>query len=188
MSNNKKTATITPSSPPPAALDKADIGSEISRRSLFSWLSIGWLAFVAATGGFFTMMLRFFFPNVLFEPVQTFRAGYPDDYTVGEVDLRWKEKYGVWMVRNDDGIYALSTTCTHLGCTPNWQPTAKKFKCPCHGSGFRMTGIHFEGPAPRPLERFKIGIANDGQVLVDKTKSFKWEKGEWENNDSYLKV
>ena len=51
-----------------------------------------------------------------------------------------------------------------------------------------MTGIHFEGPAPRPLERFKIGLATDGQILVDKTKSFKWEKGEWENPESYLKV
>ena len=42
-----------------------------------------------------------------------------------------------------------------------------------------MTGIHFEGPAPRPLERFKVSLANDGQILVDKTKSYKWEKGEW---------
>ena len=125
MPENKKTAPITPSGPPPAALNIADKESEVSRRSFFSWISVGWLAFVAATGGFFTMMLRFFFPNVLFEPVQTFRAGYPDDYTVGVVDLRWKEKYGVWMVRNDEGIYALSTTCTHLGCTPNWQPTGK---------------------------------------------------------------
>ena len=104
MPENKKTATIPPSGPPPAALNKADTGADMSRSSFFSWLSIGWLAFVAATGGFFTMMLRFFFPNVLFEPVPTFRAGYPDDYTVGEVDLRWKEKYGVWMVRNDEGI------------------------------------------------------------------------------------
>ena len=67
-------------------------------------------------------------------------------------------------------------------------PVESKFKCPCHGSGFRMTGIHFEGPAPRPLERFKIGLATDGQILVDKTKSFKWEKGEWENPESFLKV
>ena len=92
MPENKKTATITPSGPPPAALNIADKESEVSRRSFFSWISVGWLAFVAATGGFFTMMLRFFFPNVLFEPIQTFRAGYPDDYTVGEVDLRWKER------------------------------------------------------------------------------------------------
>ena len=72
--------------------------------------------------------------------------------------------------------------------TPNWLPVESKFKCPCHGSGFRMTGIHFEGPAPRPLERFKISLANDGQILVDKTKSYKWEKGEWENPESFLKV
>jgi cytochrome b6-f complex iron-sulfur subunit len=51
-----------------------------------------------------------------------------------------------------------------------------------------MTGINFEGPAPRPLERFKISIATDGKILVDKTKSFKWEKGEWEQSESFLKV
>ena len=63
-----------------------------------------------------------------------------------------------------------------FGCTPNWLATDNKFKCPCHGSGFRMTGIHFEGPAPRPLERFKIGLADDGQVLVDKTKVINGKK------------
>jgi|TARA_B110000263_G_scaffold18375_1_gene14641 cytochrome b6-f complex iron-sulfur subunit len=185
---DKKTVSISPSSPPPAALNKAEAGSEVSRRSFFSWLSIGWVAFIAATGGYFTMMLRFFFPNVLFEPVQTFRAGFPDDYTKGEVDLRWKDKFGVWMVRNDEGIYALSTTCTHLGCTPNWQPTAKKFKCPCHGSGFRITGIHFEGPAPRPLERFKITLADDGEIIVDKNQKYQQEKGQWSDSEAFLKV
>ena len=187
-STDKKTVSITPSSPPPAALNKAKEGSEVSRRSFFSWLSVGWIAFIAATGGYFTMMLRFFFPNVLFEPVQTFRAGFPDDYTKGQVDLRWKEKFGVWMVRNDDGIYALSTTCTHLGCTPNWQPTARKFKCPCHGSGFRITGIHFEGPAPRPLERFKITLADDGEIIVDKNQKYQQEKGQWTDPEAFLKV
>ena len=166
---DKKTATLSPSAPPPAALDNADSNSEVTRRSFFSWLSIGWIAFVAATGGFFTMMLRFFFPNVLFEPVQTFRAGFPDDYQAGQVDLRWKAKFGTWIVRNDEGIYALSTVCTHLGCTPNWLNAEQKFKCPCHGSGFRKTGINFEGPAPRPLERFRIILADDGQIVIDKT-------------------
>ena len=145
-------------------------------------------SFCSRSGWLFYYDFEIFLSQCSFEPVQTFRAGFPDDYTVGEVDLRWKEKFGVWMVRNDDGLYALSTVCTHLGCTPNWQPSGQKFKCPCHGSGFRITGIHFEGPAPRPLERFKIGIADDGQILVDKTKSYKWEKGEWENKDSSLKV
>jgi len=186
--NKKKTATIKPVSPPPAALSQSDDNTQVTRRSFFSWLSLGWLAFVAATGGFFTMMLRFFFPNVLFEPVQTFRAGYPEDYEAGQVDLRWKAKYATWIVRNDEGIYALSTTCTHLGCTPNWLAAEQKFKCPCHGSGFRKTGINFEGPAPRPLERFKIVLADDGQIVIDKTIKYQQEKGQWSDPEAFLKV
>ena len=43
----------------------------IERRSFFSWLALGWLGFAAATGGFFTVIIRFLFPNVLFEPPQS---------------------------------------------------------------------------------------------------------------------
>ena len=52
----------------------------------------------------------------------------------------------------------------------------------------RFSGIHFEGPAPRPLERFKIVLAEDGQIIVDKSKKFQQEKGEWDNPESLLKV
>ena len=68
------------------------------------------------------------------------------------------------------------------------QPTAKKFKCPCHGSGFRITGIHFEGPAPRPLERFKITLADDGEIIVDKNQKYQQEKGQWTDPEAFLKV
>jgi len=160
----------------------------INRKSFLSWLSIGWLAFAAATGGFFTAMIRFLFPNVLFEPPQSFKIGFPDDFESGKVDLRFKKQYNVWIVRDDEKIIALSTVCTHLGCTPNWLETDRKFKCPCHGSGFRSSGINFEGPAPRPLERYRIYLANDGQIIVDKNKNFKYEKGEWNRMESYLTV
>ncbi|MEE9189139.1 MAG: ubiquinol-cytochrome c reductase iron-sulfur subunit, partial [Candidatus Neomarinimicrobiota bacterium] len=160
----------------------------MKRRSFFSWLTIAWIAFAAATATFFGMMLRFMFPNVLFEAVQTFKAGYPDEYNVGEVVIQWKEKYGVWIVRTPEYFFALSTVCTHLGCTPNWLQNEDKFKCPCHGSGFRKSGVNFEGPAPRPLERFKITLADDGQILVDKTKKYTYEKGQWSNPESYLVV
>ena len=160
----------------------------MNRKSFLTWLSVGWVAFAAATGGFFTVMIRFLFPNVLFEPPQSFKIGFPDDFESGKVDLRFKKKYNVWIVRDDQKITALSTVCTHLGCTPNWLETERKFKCPCHGSGFRSSGINFEGPAPRPLERYRIILANDGQILVDKTKSYKYEKGEWNRTESFLKV
>ena len=161
---------------------------DMNRKSFLTVLSVGWMAFAAATGGFFTVLIRFLFPNVLFEPPQSFKIGFPDDFDPGKVDLRFKKKYNVWIVRDNEKITALSTVCTHLGCTPNWQETERKFKCPCHGSGFRSSGINFEGPAPRPLERFKISLSNDGQIMVDKTKSFKYEKGEWNRNESFLKV
>ena len=175
-------------------IPKASIGipndsvKDMDRKSFIGWLSIGWLAFVGATGGFFTVMIRFLFPNVLFEPPQSFKIGFPEEFEIGKVDVRFKKEHNVWVVRNDDGIYALSTVCTHLGCTPNWLSGERKFKCPCHGSGFRFSGMNFEGPAPRPLERYMIYLASDGQVVIDKTKSFKYEKGEWEREESFLKV
>jgi cytochrome b6-f complex iron-sulfur subunit len=109
-------------------------------------------------------------------------------FEIGKVDLRFKKEYNVWVVRDKESIYALSTVCTHLGCTPNWLDAEKKFKCPCHGSGFRSSGINFEGPAPRPLERFRIFMGNDGQIIVDKNKTFNYEKGEWTRPESSLKV
>ena len=177
---------------PPASVgsskENAFKSSKPGRRDFLSWLSVGWVAYLGVTGGFFTVIVRYLFPNVLFEPPQTFKIGFPEDYSSNSVDIKFKKQFNAWIVRDEESIFALSTVCTHLGCTPNWLPAESKFKCPCHGSGFRMTGIHFEGPAPRPLERFKIALANDGQILVDKTKSFKWEKGEWESPESYLKV
>ena len=160
----------------------------MDRRSFIKWSAVGWTAFAAVVGGYATAAMRYMFPNVLFEPVQSFRAGFPDEYALGEVSERWKNKYGVWIVRDTEKIYALSTVCTHLGCTPNWLPSDNKFKCPCHGSGFYKTGINFEGPAPRPLERFKITLADDGQIVVDKTRKFQQEKGEWNDSESFLVV
>ena len=85
-----------------------------------------------------------------------------------------------------DIIYALQSVCTHLGCPPNWLAAEQKFKCPCHGSGFYISGINFEGPAPRPLERFKVALADDGQIMVDKSQKFQQELGQWSDPDSFI--
>ncbi len=49
-----------------------------------------------------------------------------------------------------------------------------------------MNGINFEGPAPRPLERCKIWLADDGQISIDKGTRFRYEKGQWDNPDAFL--
>jgi len=197
----KKPESMPPGPPPPASkpvqpanVDQKPITRQplpikeegMERRTFIKWLALGWTAFAAIVAGYGILTLRFLFPNVLFEPKQSFRAGYPDDYPIGEVSEKYKEKHAVWIVRDSTKIYALSTVCTHLGCTPNWLSSEVKFKCPCHGSGFYKTGINFEGPAPRPLERFKISLSDDGEIIVDKTKKFQQEKGEWNDPESHL--
>ena len=92
---------------------------------------------------------------------------------IGEVSEKYKQDQRVWIVREETGIYAIFAKCTHLGCTPRWLTTENKFKCPCHGSGFFKSGLNFEGPAPRPLDRFKIAVGEDGQLVVDKGQVFK---------------
>ncbi len=158
------------------------------------WMGLAWGSFTAATAGCLAATGRFMFPNVLNEPPQQFTIGFPDEYGEG-VDERWKDRFGVWVVRTafDDyheasGFYALLVTCTHLGCTPNWLSAESKFKCPCHGSGFRPTGINFEGPAPRPLERARIVLAEDGQIMIDKARKFQEELGQWTDPEAFLGV
>ncbi len=169
-----------------AELVRAPLRGEVSRRGFISILSMGWLALSAATLAGTGALVRFLFPNVLYEPPQEFKIGFPAEFAVDMVDERFKAAYAIWVVRESTGFYALSTVCTHLGCTPNWLSGDEKFKCPCHGSGFLRTGINVEGPAPRPLERFKIGLAEDGQILIDKNAKFQQEKGQWELDGAYL--
>ena len=159
------------------------------RRSfLLSAIFIGWCSFAGTVVAMSAALLRFAFPNVLFEKPQQFAAGVPEDYVDGQVSLRWKVAHGVWIVRDSGQIYALLASCTHLGCTPNWQEGDQKFKCPCHGSGFHLSGINFEGPAPRPLERCAIELSPDGQLVVDKNKRFLYEKGGWSDPVSYVQL
>jgi len=188
VSNDKNAAENAPESSEQAApaLNRSPLRGEVSRRGFLSMIGLGWAAFTAASAGLVGAAVRFLFPNVLYEPPQEFKAGFPAEYAVGQVDERFKAEFGVWMVREATGFYALSTVCTHLGCTPNWLPAEEKFKCPCHGSGFVTSGINVEGPAPRPLERYRILLAEDGQILVDKNQKYQEEKGQWTMDGAYL--
>ncbi|MDP2645365.1 MAG: Rieske (2Fe-2S) protein [Desulfobacterales bacterium] len=137
-------------------------------------------------------LTRFFFPRVLFEPPARFKVDKPSEFPPGTVDTRFKNKYGVWIVRDDENrLFVLSTVCTHLGCTPNWIASRNKFKCPCHGSGFLRNGINIEGPAPRPLDRYKITLGDDGHIIIDKSVIYKSVPGQDPDElypDSILKV
>ena len=166
----------------------------VTRRSfMMSWAGAAWAAFGAGAGAGTAVMLRFMMPNVLFEPPMKFKAGKLEDYEWDKPDERFKVDKKAWIVKmtkDFDGkpaLFALDVTCTHLGCTPNVLYSEQKIKCPCHGSGFRFTGINFEGPAPRPLERYAVSIDPvDSQIVIDKNKKFQQEKDQWEEQDSRI--
>src|SRR5471032_86996 len=91
--------------------DADDTSPLLSRRA---WMGLAWGTFSAATAASLAATGRFMFPNVLNEPPQQFKAGFPNEYGMG-VDERWKEKFAIWIVRIADenvephgaGFYAL---------------------------------------------------------------------------------
>ena len=157
-----------------------------------SALAVGFAALSATAAAWTLGTVRFMFPNILREPPSRFSVGTADKFPPGQVEERFKAQFGVWIVNTEyngqQEIFALKSVCTHLGCTPNWLEAEQKFKCPCHGSGFYKDGINFEGPAPRPLERYAIGIGSDGSIEVDKSRTFQEEMGAWNDPTSFIPV
>lgn len=183
-----------PSSVLPKPTKDSALAASMPRRAFLSvtaMIWIGWGFFTLGTLQFTAMLGRFMFPNVLAEPPSTIKIGIPSNFEPEAVSERFKSEWGFWIVRSTrynglDSIYALQSVCTHLGCPPNWLLGEQKFKCPCHGSGFYISGVNFEGPAPRPLERFKLSVADDGQLVVDKSQKFQEELGQWSDPDSFV--
>ena len=170
---------VTPTPPPEheGPVTEQEMPSTLwSRRDFFSLA--GSAGVLSALGAALLGFGRFMFPRVLFEPDPVFKAGTPYTYVPGTVDERFKQGQRVWIVRQEDGSsYALPAICTHLGCTPNWLNVENKFKCPCHGSGFKRDGTNFEGPAPRPLDRIEIELGPDGQLVVNKDAVYRIAPG-----------
>ncbi len=167
---------------PPAQPEDAPL-NKMRRRIV--WASIA--GFLVTS---FLMFLRFFLPRAIFEPSNTFRVGFPGDYGIG-VDTKWQQLYRIWVVRNTERLFVITAVCTHLGCTPDWKESENKFKCPCHGSGYDSEGVNFEGPAPRPMDRAHVELDAEGQILVNKDRVYKWEKGkesEFDEPGAFIRV
>jgi len=151
---------------------------------------IVWATVAGSLITFFLMFVRFFLPRSILEPSSIFRIGSPNDYALG-VDTKWQQQYRIWVTRTSDRLFVIYARCTHLGCTPDWKASENKFKCPCHGSGYDSEGINFEGPAPRPMDRAKVALDAEGQVVVDTGKLFSWPKGEpshFDDDGAYIRV
>ncbi|SFA74966.1 Glycine/D-amino acid oxidase [Lentibacillus halodurans] len=75
-----------------------------------------------------------------------------DDATVTRVNGK---RTGVYKDQ-DHQLYAVDTTCKHLGCEVNWNSGDRTWDCPCHGSRYSYTGEVIEGPAKEPLNKVEL--------------------------------
>lgn len=139
---------------------------DMSRRDFFNEIVAS--AFGIAAVGSLAVTYQYLSPNALFEPPLVFRAGTPDLYPVDSVTYIADQE--VYIVHKQEGFYAVSAICTHLGCITKWNPDANMIACPCHGSKFQPDGIKIEGPAPSPLVHWAIALEPNGDLLVDKTE------------------
>lgn len=155
-----------------------DTPPSASRRSFIEKLGVG--ATVLGLTGQALAYIRSLKPNVLYEEPRRFKVGTPDQFGEGGKFLEDKRLF-IFKERNT--FYAVSAGCTHLGCTVKMQKlnqpkkvkTRKRefeeqyeFHCPCHGSKYYGDGTNYAGPAPRPLDYFKLEVSpEDGQLIAD---------------------
>lgn len=76
-----------------------------------------------------------------------------------------KRRERIFVIRDATGLAALSSTCSHLGCSVRWDAASRLFRCPCHGGTYRPDGSVAGGPPPAALARLPIEI-RAGQVFV----------------------
>jgi Rieske Fe-S protein len=61
----------------------------------------------------------------------------------------------IFLFQGEGGeLTALLSTCSHSGCEVKKLRT--KFECPCHGSEYDLHGNVLRGPAPEPLQAFRV--------------------------------
>jgi cytochrome b6-f complex iron-sulfur subunit len=73
------------------------------------------------------------------------------------------------LFRDGEGVWAVSTVCTHLGCIV--KPGAEGFECPCHGSRFSLDGSVVKGPAPKALPWLSVSAAGGDTFIVDESST-----------------
>ena len=136
----------------------------VSRRDALGLMSL-WAAASAMLLGLFGM-LRLPKAAVLSSPSKRFRVSLPETLPAGEAFT--PSGRNVALFRDEQGVYAISRVCTHLGCIV--KPTTEGFECPCHGSRYDRDGLVTKGPAPRPLQWLEVK-EQGGVLYVDEGSS-----------------
>jgi cytochrome b6-f complex iron-sulfur subunit len=113
-------------------------------------------------------MLRLPKAAVSASPAKKFNVSLPASLAAGDAFVPPGRSVAVF--RDDEGVFAISTVCTHLGCIV--KPGPNGFACPCHGSEYAKNGTVTKGPAPKALPWLKV-TNNGGVIVVDEETTVK---------------
>jgi cytochrome b6-f complex iron-sulfur subunit len=138
----------------------------IPRRDFLGLAALGSMA--AAIGLSVLGMLKLPKAAVSASPAKKFSISLPDTLQEGEAFIPPGRNVAVF--RDAEGVFAISTVCTHLGCIV--KASANGFDCPCHGSGFEKNGAVRKGPAPKPLPSLKV-VAICNTISIDEDSKVK---------------
>jgi len=175
--------TSNPSSPNPDPEEglSTPVGG---RRTFFTWVTTAIAGFMGFALGI--PLIGYFISPAMKRHEKTWASvGKIDDLPVGEprsLDYRVTEIDGwmvskavkaIWALRQPDNkVIVYSPICPHLGCGFRWSGPDKKFKCPCHGSVYDLSGKVLAGPAPRSLDVLPSKVENgELQVMYKEFKS-----------------
>ena len=71
----------------------------------------------------------------------------------------------IYLVKTGDGVRALDSTCSHLGCRTKFNAESMQIECPCHGGVYDTAGRVIGGPPPAPLTAMSTRIEDD-KIMV----------------------
>ena len=136
----------------PAMADAAGKGKPLTRR-IFLAGSWSWLRWAAGV--------------LLLYPLFRF-LGYRTPKQPRIVKVQKVVPVGGFVLEHDfilfvgqNGPWAVSRKCTHLGCRLNFQEKEGILVCPCHHSRFSKEGIRLSGPAQKNLPRFQVATVRE---------------------------
>jgi cytochrome b6-f complex iron-sulfur subunit len=141
------------------ATTQITIPSKLQTRRAFIQTMLGLVA--AGWAGWVTQGVLFPAPRAQTGQVKLALAELP----VGAVKAITYEGKPALVLRDKEGVTALSLVCTHQGCIVQWREGKQEFYCPCHDGLFDRNGDVLGGPPPMPLEQFPAKIVGD-QVVI----------------------
>jgi len=132
----------------------------VTRRDMLGLMSL----WAAASAMLFAMvgMLKLPKAAVLSSPSKKFKVLLPETLAKGEAFTPIGRNVAVY--HDEEGVFAISRVCTHLGCVV--KPVEEGFECPCHGSRYDKDGVVTKGPAPRALPWLEVKV-QAGSLYVD---------------------